>query len=208
MSQKYAPLDHIYVRSCGGDKQRGIMQAGNLRLPCVFGRGGLSPRKREGDNATPLAGMAILAGFCKKRQSLLPPCGLRLRRLRADDGWCDAPADANYNRPVRLPYKSSAERLARADNIYNIAFVLDWNMKPRIKGRGSAVFLHLARAKNLTDTEAPAGHCNSKAAQAPARHSHATSRFHPTAGCIALPWQAMRQLIPLLHKGTLITILG
>ncbi|KAA6406057.1 L,D-transpeptidase family protein [Candidatus Tokpelaia sp.] len=208
MLKKYAPIAKIYVRALGGDKQRGIMQAGNLRLPCALGRGGISARKREGDRATPRAKMRIVAGFRQNHQSLLPVCGLKLRRIRAGDGWCDAPGDANYNRPVRLPYKSSAEPLARADNLYNIVFVLDWNMKPRIKGRGSAIFLHLARAKSQTDTEARQPGRNNRAAEKPARRSHATRLFHPTAGCIALPLHAMRRLMPLLQQGAEIIVLG
>jgi len=208
MPKKYAPIAKIYVRSCGGDKQHGIIQAGNLRLPCALGRGGISARKREGDRATPRAKMRITAGFRQNHQSLLPVCGLRLRRIRANDGWCDAPEDANYNRLVRLPYKSSAEPLNRADNLYNIVFVLDWNMKPRIKGRGSAIFLHLARAKTQTDTEARQTSRDNPAAKTPVPRGHATRLFHPTAGCIALPLHAMRRLMPFLHRGTEIIILG
>ena len=66
-------------------------------------------------------------------------------RLEKDNGWCDAPGDANYNRPVRHPYPASTESLWRDDHLYDLIVVLDCNIHPRIKGRGSAIFLHVAR---------------------------------------------------------------
>ena len=69
---------------------------------------------------------------------------LPLAKIRADDGWCDEPADRNYNRPVRLPYSASAETMLRNDELYDVAIVLDWNIRRRARGLGSAVFLHIA----------------------------------------------------------------
>jgi L,D-peptidoglycan transpeptidase YkuD (ErfK/YbiS/YcfS/YnhG family) len=74
-----------------------------------------------------------------------PPTRLPLRPIRPDDGWCDAPADRNYNRAVRHPYPASAERLWRADRLYDVVVVLAHNFKPRVRGGGSAIFMHLAR---------------------------------------------------------------
>lgn len=68
-----------------------------------------------------------------------------LRRLRRTDGWCDTPSDRNYNRFVSLPYPKSAERLWREDAVYDIIIVLGYNDVPRIRNRGSAIFIHLAR---------------------------------------------------------------
>ena len=68
-----------------------------------------------------------------------------MRAIRPRDGWCDAPADRNYNRPVRHPYPASAERLWRADGLYDVVVVLGYNDRPRVRGRGSAIFMHVAR---------------------------------------------------------------
>ena len=74
-----------------------------------------------------------------------PRTGLPVSPLAPDLGWCDAPGDANYNRLVRLPCRASHERLWRKDGLYDIVAVLGFNDRPRAQGRGSAIFLHLAR---------------------------------------------------------------
>jgi L,D-peptidoglycan transpeptidase YkuD (ErfK/YbiS/YcfS/YnhG family) len=68
-----------------------------------------------------------------------------VRAIRLREGWCDAPADRNYNRPVRHPYPAGAERLWRTDALYDIVVVLDYNDRPRVRGRGSAIFMHVAK---------------------------------------------------------------
>jgi L,D-peptidoglycan transpeptidase YkuD (ErfK/YbiS/YcfS/YnhG family) len=74
-----------------------------------------------------------------------PRTQLPARAIRPHDGWCDASADRNYNRPVRHPYPTSAERLWRADALYDVVVVLGYNDYPRLRGRGSAIFMHVAR---------------------------------------------------------------
>jgi L,D-peptidoglycan transpeptidase YkuD (ErfK/YbiS/YcfS/YnhG family) len=74
-----------------------------------------------------------------------PRARLPLRPIRPNDGWCDDPADRNYNRPVRHPYPASAERLWRQDHLYDVVVLLTHNVRPRVRGRGSAVFMHVAR---------------------------------------------------------------
>jgi L,D-peptidoglycan transpeptidase YkuD (ErfK/YbiS/YcfS/YnhG family) len=74
-----------------------------------------------------------------------PATGLPLRALEKDDGWCDAPGDPNYNRPVKLPYPGSAEQMWREDHLYDLVAVLGYNDEPVVPGKGSAIFLHLAR---------------------------------------------------------------
>jgi len=74
-----------------------------------------------------------------------PQTSLPVRAIRRHDGWCDASADRNYNRPVRLPYRASAEHLWREDELYDVVVVLTYNERPRVRGRGSAIFMHVAR---------------------------------------------------------------
>jgi L,D-peptidoglycan transpeptidase YkuD (ErfK/YbiS/YcfS/YnhG family) len=74
-----------------------------------------------------------------------PVTALPCAPIDPHDGWCDAPGDANYNRPVALPYRASAEPLWREDRIYDLVVVLGYNDDPVAPGAGSAIFLHLAR---------------------------------------------------------------
>ena len=74
-----------------------------------------------------------------------PPSRLPLQALARDDGWCDAPADPSYNRPVKLPYPASAERMWRDDQLYDLVVILGHNDDPPVAGLGSAIFLHLAK---------------------------------------------------------------
>lgn len=169
----------IEVRRHPGDPRRGLLQAGGLVFPCALGRGGTTALKREGDGATPLGLMRPLYGYFRadRRRAGPPPTRLALTPIDAHAGWCDAPADRNYNRPVRLPYAASAECMRRRDRLYDICIVLDWNMRPARRGRGSAIFLHVAG-----------------------------EGYPPTAGCIALPPAAMARLLPLIGRETRIRV--
>jgi L,D-peptidoglycan transpeptidase YkuD (ErfK/YbiS/YcfS/YnhG family) len=133
--------------------------------------------KREGDGATPI-GIFSLAGVLWRADRNPPPrTGLPCRPIRPTDGWCDAVGDRNYNRPVRHPYPASAEHLWRADHLYDIVVVLAANTRPRVQGRGSAIFLHLAR---------PDG--------------------GPTAGCVALSRRDLRLVLERLGRGARIVV--
>lgn len=95
-----------------------------------------------------------------------------------DDGWCDAPADRNYNRPVRLPYAANAEAIWRADHLYDVVVVLSHNTLPRVRGAGSAIFVHVARPG-----------------------------YEPTEGCIALRREHLLVLLRHLKAGAAMRIL-
>lgn len=124
----------------------GIAQFGALRRPCRLGRSGLTRDKREGDGATPIGAWA-LRGLLYRPDRLGPPRSLlTTRALRPEDGWCDDPTDPAYNRAVGLPYPARCERLWREDAVYDVIVPLGYNDDPVIAGRGSAIFLHVARA--------------------------------------------------------------
>ena len=142
----------LIVRAISAASQRGWLQFGPFRVPCALGRRGISVLKREGDTATPrgrypLRNVLYRAGFFAR-----PRTRLALRALRTSDGWCDCPCDRNYNRPVTLPYPRSAERMWRADGQYDAVVVLGYNDVPRVRNRGSAVFMHIA-LPGLSPTE-------------------------------------------------------
>ena len=124
---------------------RGVVRLGVLNLPCALGKGGRRTRKREGDGATPIGCWTLVRVLYRADRVKRPATRLPVRSIGRSDGWCDAPADRNYNRFVRLPYPASAEPLWRTDHLYDVVVVLSHNSKPRVRGGGSAIFMHIAR---------------------------------------------------------------
>jgi L,D-peptidoglycan transpeptidase YkuD (ErfK/YbiS/YcfS/YnhG family) len=115
---------------------------------CAIGKAGViaATDKREGDNKSPL-GVWVMREV-RYRPDVYPEgpkTALPIRATRPDDGWCDAPDDPSYNRPVTLPYPASAERMWRDDSVYDLVVILGHNDDPPVPGLGSAIFLHLAR---------------------------------------------------------------
>jgi L,D-peptidoglycan transpeptidase YkuD (ErfK/YbiS/YcfS/YnhG family) len=168
----------LVVRARPGHRTQGLLRAGSLVFPCALGRGGISANKREGDGATPLATMRLLSGYFRDdhfRQARRTP--LPMAPIGPDLGWCEVPDDRNYNRPVRIPYGASHERMKRDDRLYDACLVLDWNIAPRRRGRGSAIFFHLARPG-----------------------------FTPTAGCVAVTARTMARLLPHLSGRTVLKV--
>jgi len=149
---KRATLDVIRVYRSPIDHRRGRIRAGSLTIPCALGWGGTTRSKREGDGATPLGRFRLLGCFYRADRGPRPPTRLPQAAIRTADGWCDDPGDRRYNRPVRLPYPASHERLWREDHVYDVVLDIAWNRGPIVRGRGSAIFLHLARA-DLSPTE-------------------------------------------------------
>lgn len=145
---------------------------------CALGRGGISAGKREGDGATPLAAMRILSGYFRADQFRGGRrTALAMTSIAADLGWCEVPDDRNYNRPVRMPYAAAHETMRRADRLYDACLVLDWNIRPRRRGRGSAIFFHLARPG-----------------------------FTPTQGCVAVTAAVMARLLPHLSSRSILRV--
>ena len=123
----------------------GRLVLGGLVFRCALGRGGVRPGKQEGDGATP-AGLLPLRRVMYRADRLAPPaCRVPVEPIAPDDGWCDDPGHRDYNRRVRLPHPARHEALWREDRVYDIVGVLGWNDDPPERGRGSAIFLHLAR---------------------------------------------------------------
>ncbi|MEM8838849.1 MAG: L,D-transpeptidase family protein [Pseudomonadota bacterium] len=129
-------------------------------FPCALGKGGVGFRKREGDGKTPAETLRPLYVLYRADRILRPKSQLPIRAIGKDEGWCDDVNDRNYNRIVRLPYSASHEQLHRDDALYDIVVVLDYNIRPRIKGLGSAIFLHLARPGFLPTEGCVAVHIN------------------------------------------------
>jgi len=167
----------IMVRKKPGDGLKALVRCGPLVLPAALGRGGISSFKREGDGCTPRGSMSVLGGFRRGGMLTAVRAGIPLFRTGTRDGWCDAPRHGAYNRPVRLAFPASHETLVRDDPLYDFGFILDWNIRSRRRGAGSAIFLHVARPGYL-----------------------------PTEGCIALKRRDLLRLMPFLRRGTMVRV--
>jgi len=159
-------LGQITVFSSPREPHRGLLRYGALTLKCALGRSGVTYLKREGDGATPAGRLRLLTLIRRPDRGIPPRSALPCRVMRRNDGWCEDPRSGLYNRPIRLPSAAGHETMWRDDPLYDIVGVLDWNIRPRVRGRGSAIFLHLARAG-----------------------------YGPTAGCIALEENDLRRLL-------------
>ncbi len=140
-------------------------------LPCTVGRGGVSTRKREGDGATPVGAHRII-GCLYRPDRMSKPCDWAVP-IRPGDLWSDDPADADYNLMVRAPYAARHERLQRADRLYDLILLTDWNWPYPERGRGSAIFVHAWRGLG-----------------------------QPTAGCVALDPGDLRWMVQRIGFGT------
>jgi L,D-peptidoglycan transpeptidase YkuD (ErfK/YbiS/YcfS/YnhG family) len=170
-------LSRITVRPKPGDSRRGWLTAGPVSLPVALGRGGIKANKREGDGATPRGTFRLKRLWWRADRHPRPATLLPVRRIAPDDGWCEDPADRHYNQRIEVPPRSKADRLTRQDGRYDFIVEIDHNTRPRIAGRGSAVFIHVARPL-----------------------------YAPTAGCVALQVQALRRLLTRLGPRTRIVV--
>jgi len=133
---------------------------------CSVGKNGVTKEKQEGDGKTPVGCFSIRRIFYRSDRISKPESAFLIKELSPNDGWCDDPNDSNYNKYVKLPYSSSHENLWREDNLYDIIVILGYNDDPPVPGKGSAIFMHLARPD-----------------------------YSPTAGCIALSLPDLLKLL-------------
>ncbi|MDB5574690.1 MAG: putative exported protein of unknown function [Tardiphaga sp.] len=163
------------VRAAAGNRQRGWLTAPNLIIPVALGRGGILANKIEGDGGTPRGVFHPRQVWLRADRVQRPATILPVRAITPDDAWCEDPADRRYNCPIR--WDGSGDRLVRDDHLYDIIIEIDHNTNPRVAGRGSAVFLHLAR-----------------------------EGFKPTAGCVAMTRNNLLGLLTRLGRETKIVI--
>lgn len=126
----------------------GRFELNGRSLRCAIGKSGAiaAADKREGDGKSPVGVWRMREVWYRPDvYTQGPATALPVRATRPEDGWCDAPGDPNYNRPVTLPYPASAERMWRDDAVYDLVVILAHNDDPPVPGMGSAIFMHLAR---------------------------------------------------------------
>jgi L,D-peptidoglycan transpeptidase YkuD (ErfK/YbiS/YcfS/YnhG family) len=172
-----SPLTTLHVRTRPGSRQAGLLVAGPLAFPVALGRGGVRANKREGDGGTPRGAFRLVRLWWRPDRDPRPATLLPVRRIAAGDAWCEDPADRRYNRPVRRAAGRPGDRLRRDDHLYDFVIEIDHNARPRIAGRGSAVFVHIARPG-----------------------------LAPTAGCVAMPKARLKTLLARLGPRTRIVI--
>ena len=139
-------------------------------VPCALGRSGVSVCKQEGDGATPVGCFLLRSVLYRPDRTPAPKGLLPIVPIRPQDGWVDDPNDSAYNRLVSLPYPARHERLWREDSVYDVIVILGYNDDPVTPGRGSAIFMHVAReqyqategciALALVDLLDLLGHCS------------------------------------------------
>jgi L,D-peptidoglycan transpeptidase YkuD (ErfK/YbiS/YcfS/YnhG family) len=171
------PLSAVQIRKAAGRPAQGWLVAGAHMLPVALGRGGIKANKFEGDGGTPRGTFHPVRLWWRGDRHSRPRTYLPIRTIRPTDAWSEDPADRHYNRAIVRAPGTGGDRLMRDDHLYDFIIEIDHNVRPRVAGRGSAVFLHLAR-----------------------------ENFSPTAGCVGLTQGAMLRLLERIGPQTKIVI--
>jgi L,D-peptidoglycan transpeptidase YkuD (ErfK/YbiS/YcfS/YnhG family) len=167
----------IHVRSRPQRRAQAWLLAGRRAIQAALGRSGIKSSKREGDGATPAGRFHPVRLWWRADRLPRPRTLLPVRRIGPADAWCEDPADRRYNRAFRRSASELGDRLLRADGLYDLIIEIDHNTRPRVAGRGSAIFFHVAR-----------------------------QGFAPTAGCVALSRSDLIRLLGRLSPRTRIVI--
>ena len=155
----------------------GYLKYKNLKFKCSLGKAGIGKKEKEGDKITPKGTYKIVKIYYRNDRVKKIFSDFKLFKIKKNMGWCDDPKSKKYNRLVKLPSKYGYEELHRKDNIYDLVLVLNYNMKPIIKNKGSAIFIHIAN-KN----------------------------YKKTAGCIGLKKSHLINIIKKIKKNTQVII--
>ena len=149
----------------------------NFKVKCAVGRRGIRRKKREGDLVTPKGTFKIKQVLLRKDRVSKFQSKLLINNITKNMGWCDDPRSNKYNQLIKQPFSYNSEKLYRSDKIYDIIVVLDFNMNPTYKNKGSAIFIHVAK-----------------------------NNYSPTKGCIALKRIDLKRLLKIISKKTKVKI--
>ena len=147
------------------------------KIKCSIGKRGITSKKREGDDKTPSGEFTLKSIFYRKDRIKKIKSKLNKIVIKNNMGWCDDPNSKYYNKKIKFPFSFSAEKLWLKDTIYDLIIVINYNLKPVIKNKGSAIFIHISK-KN----------------------------YKPTKGCIAITKSNLIILISKINKRTKIII--
>jgi len=149
----------------------------NLKFRCSLGKAGIRKKKKEGDNITPKGIFKITSIYYRPDRIKKISTQLKKIKITKNIGWCDDPKSNFYNREIKLPNKFSHEKFYRKDNLYDIIAILNYNTKPIIKNKGSAIFIHIAN-----------------------------NNYKPTAGCVGIKKSNLIKLLSIIKKNNKIKI--
>jgi L,D-peptidoglycan transpeptidase YkuD (ErfK/YbiS/YcfS/YnhG family) len=169
---------NITVQTTSFESTTGFLMIGGGRFNCALGRAGVTFDKTESDGKTPIGIFPLRQLLYRADRIARPETGLPVEILTAETGWCEDPAHPDYNRKILLPHPTVADQMAREDHLYDVTVVIGYNDDPVVPGRGSAIFMHLARPGLL-----------------------------PTAGCVALSREDLLEVIRLCDSSSHIAIL-
>ena len=150
----------------------------DYKLKCAIGKRGIKYKKKEGDKSTPRGLFRLKYVLYRKDRIKKPKTLLKTKVLKRNMGWCNDVKSNSYNKLIKFPFQFKAEKLYRKDNTYNIIVVLDYNMDPIVKGKGSAIFLHLSK-----------------------------KGYKPTLGCVALNLKDLYFILKTINKRVLLKII-
>ncbi len=148
--------DLITVRARAG-ATTGVLTFRGTTFACAVGRAGVVVEKREGDGGTPSGRFPLRELRYRPDRMTAPATRLPRFAARANDGWCDDPADPAYNRLVSMPHQTDAETMWREDGLYDLVTVIGYNDDPVRPGAGSAIFMHVA--ENIAGGLGPTSGC-------------------------------------------------
>ena len=161
---------HIHIKN----KRLSIL---DYKVKCAIGKRGIKLKKKEGDLITPKGIFQIKSLLYRKDRVSNFKSKIKKIPIKKNMGWCDDPRSKKYNKLVKLPFNYKTEKLYKSNNTYDIVLVLNYNMNPTKKNKGSAIFIHIAR-KN----------------------------YKATAGCIAIQKKDMKKIVKKIVKKTLVKI--
>ena len=155
----------------------GYLKYKDFKFKCALGKSGIGKKRKEGDNITPKGAFNVIEIYYRRDRVKKLTSKFKPIKITKKMGWCDDPKSKKYNQPIKLPTKYSHEILYKRDNIYDLILVLNYNMKPIIKNKGSAIFIHVAKRN-----------------------------YKKTAGCIALKKADLIYLVKKIEKKTKVNI--
>ncbi len=158
-------------------KKSGYLKYKKFEFRCALGKAGIKNKTKEGDNITPKGTYKLIKLFYRTDKISKIKTILKKFKIKKNMGWCDDPRSKFYNKEIKLPSLYSHEKLYRKDNIYDLVVVLNYNFKPIIKNKGSAIFIHV------------------------------TNKYKSTQGCITLKKEDLIKLLSVIKKNTKIKII-
>ena len=151
----------------------------NYKVKCAIGKRGIAYKKKEGDLITPKGSFKIKFLLFRKDRIKKIQTKLKKIKIKKNMGWCDDPRSIKYNKLVNLPFKYNCEKLYKKENIYDLILVLNYNMTPTRKNKGSAIFIHVARKE-----------------------------YKKTEGCIAIKKNHLLEILKKINKRTKVKIVA